>query len=165
MMPRHFTQIRDKSMLDSLFQDLKIGLYSRLDQGFGWDTSAIERGDTLRSQAPYFRESGRLAQDRSYVFIKASGHVGWLFERMDNGWIMVQASKIAGRNLFIRETEPADWVSVYMCTSDASLSPRVQAEAFGDSLIPMQVYLDRLGAALATSLGSEPGSRQIRSTR
>ena len=102
--------------------------------------------------APGFvRESGKLAPGRPYFFLKPLNSRGWLFERSGRGWVVTPAEKIVDRDLFLRDEEPFDIVTLYLAR-DSAVFPRVKAKSFGGALLSFAVYEQRLLA----KLGCEP---------
>ncbi len=94
-------------------------------------------------KAGYLREAGRLAPGRPYFFVKPLGAKGYLFERSGKGWVVTPAEKIVGRDLFLRDQNPLDVVSLFLA-KDRVAFPRVKSARGGDALLAFSVYEQRL---------------------
>jgi hypothetical protein len=94
-------------------------------------------------QAGYLREAGRIAPGRPYFYLKPLGAKGFLFERSGKGWVVTPAEKIVGRDLFLRDPEPLDVVSLFLA-KDRVAFPRVKSARGGDALLAFSVYEQRL---------------------
>lgn len=88
-------------------------------------------------------EAGRLAPGRPYFFYKPLSKKGWLFERSGAGWVISRAEKIVAQDLFLRDGDPIDAVSLYMA-SDQRGYPRVRSAVMGGDLLSLAVYEQRV---------------------
>lgn len=88
-------------------------------------------------------EAGRLAPGRPYFFFKPLSKKGWLFERSGAGWVVSRAEKIVAQDLFLRDGDPIDSVSLYLA-SDQRGYPRVRSAVMGGDLLSLAVYEQRV---------------------
>lgn len=103
-------------------------------------------------KAGYLREAGKVAPGRPYFFVKPLGAKGYLFERSGKGWVVTPAEKIVGRDLFLRDQDPLDVVTLFMA-KDRVAFPRVKSARGGDSLLAFSVYEQRLLHQLGVNAG------------
>lgn len=97
----------------------------------------------LRGGAAILVEAGKLNPGRAYFYLKPLGRQGWLFERSGAGWIVSRAEKIVAQDLFLREGEPIDAVSLFMA-ADQKGYPRVRSTNLSGDLLSLAVYEQRM---------------------
>ncbi len=114
-----------EDLADEIFQRLKAKVF-----------------DTI-PKAGYLREAGKLSPGRPYFYVKPLGAKGYLFERSGKGWVVTPAEKIVGRDLFLRDQDPLDVVTLFLA-KDRVAFPRVKSARGGDSLLAFSVYEQRL---------------------
>lgn len=140
--------LHDGELADEVFLRLRRNLYDALDV---IDRQKLTRVSSKRvgvaAQKQVFREAGRIAPDRSYFYLKPAGETGLLFERSGAGWVICKAEKIIGQNLFLREGEPVDTVTLYFAYDRPAL-PRVMSKRLGSDLLPLAVYEQKLRQSL-----------------
>lgn len=117
--------------------------------------AAIDSSTSTKSGRIVHREAGRIAPSRPYFYLKPAGDRGWLFERSGAGWVVSRAEKISLQNLFLRDGDPVDAVSLY-AASDRPTFPRVKSRALGGELLSLAIYeqrtAERLGLVISPNL-------------
>ena len=100
-------------------------------------------GDVEPNSGTIFKEAGRIGDGRPYFYMKPSGETGFLFEASNKGWIVSRAEKIHHQDLFLREGEVMDHVTLHT-SEDRRGFPRVTSVRMGGSLLSMTVYEQEL---------------------
>jgi hypothetical protein len=153
--------LHDSEVVDEVFFRLRRHLYGAVDHHDERRRSQLKvapprsLGATTAAMPlkAVFRETGRLAPDRSYFYLKPAGETGLLFERSGAGWVISKAEKIIGQNLFLREGDALDQVSLYFAT-DRPATPRVMSRRLGGDLLPLAVYEQKLRQNLGLDAAS-----------
>jgi hypothetical protein len=104
-----------------------------------------KRGPSMRP----LRESGRIAPERPYFFIKPLNETGLLFERSGAGWVVSKAEKIVQEDTFIRSSNVWDVVTIYSPRQGVSGTARVSSERLGLDRVAFQVYTQALAENMA----------------
>jgi hypothetical protein len=128
-----YIPIEDTKQLDRLFNTFRDHM---LEETF---ESPHVRKPTI------WRESGRVAADRSYFFLKAFNKDGLLFEQSPEGWIVSRAEKIVHRETFVRSSSHWDQVRVFL--SDQG-NVRISSERFQLQHVSMLIYNQKLKESL-----------------
>ncbi len=128
----------DEAVGDRVFQRMRQNIFKALDS---------VRGSSSMKGGVIFREAGRISPGRPYFYLKPAGEAGWLFERSGAGWTISQAEKIVGQDLFLRQGEAWDMVSLFGA-SDSSTYPRVKSPQTGGDLLSFAVYEQKLLSTL-----------------
>ncbi len=108
---------------------------------------AIDTGTQSGATRIVHREAGRIAPGRPYFFLKPAGDRGWLFERSGAGWVVSRAEKIVLQNMFLRDGDPIDSVSLF-AAEDRPAFPRVRSRALGNDLLSLSIYEQRTAERL-----------------
>ncbi len=103
------------------------------------------------SPPPYYWESGKLAENRSYFYMKRWEDMGLLFEETGRGWMISRADKIASQSQFMRERSPWDQALLYT-SGDAPGIFRVESELMGEGRVSLTLYEDFLIQTLSKGL-------------
>jgi hypothetical protein len=134
--------VSDQETVTDVFQKLKDHVYKELDR------SSVLKGDSLGKPVKYFREAGRIGLAKPYFFLKPAGDKGFLFEKSVSGWTLSRAEKICAQNLFLRDSEPFDYVTLY-ANHQLRRMPKVASQLLGEDILPFAAYervvLDVLG--------------------
>lgn len=135
----------DHRQIDQIFAALRKKLFEDSDAL----SAAARRGEGGKT---VFRESGKTSEGRGYIFFKPINDYGWLIERSGAGWRIHRAEKIISQNMFLRSNgDPWD-VAVLFADPKRPDFVRVRSQRFGDTLMSMAVYEQRLRSAFQNEL-------------
>jgi hypothetical protein len=109
------------------------------------DLLSTKKGPTVRP----LRESGRIAPERPYFFIKPLNETGLLFERSGAGWVVSRAEKIVQDDTFIRSSNVWDIVTIYAPRQGVEGTARVSSERLGLDRVAFPVYTQALAESMA----------------
>lgn len=138
-----------KDEADQYFESLRKAIYTGLDQD-----RKVERSSVLPPKL--FTERGKLESGRSYFFLKPKDEPGWLFERSGPGWTISRCEKISEQNLFLREREAWDIVTLYSPHLRHS-SLRVKSKRAGDDVLSFPVYQKMMVDAVISASADREG--------
>jgi hypothetical protein len=139
-----FELVVDRNTPDQYFMRMRKLIFKQLDEL----RQRQNGGSSLRPLM--FREVGRVADNRSYFYLKEPGETGWLFERAGSGWVISRCEKIYGSSTFIRRTDAWDIVNLFAANS-GELPVRVTSQRFGGDMISFFVYEAKILASLGLS--------------
>lgn len=137
--------VDDKKQLDAIFA----GLRDKLFEDSEALSAAARRGDGGKT---VFRESGKTSDGRGYIFFKPLNDYGWLVERSGAGWRVSRAEKIISQQMFLRSNSDPWDVAVLYTDPKRSDIVRVNSQRFGQTLMSMAVYEQRMRESFATEL-------------
>ena len=134
-----YQMAEDQTDINEAFATLKTHIY---------DHTKGEKVDYARNpQLPaMFWEAGKLSPGRPYFFVKPQNRRGWLIERSGNGWAISRSEKILDRDLFLRDYDPWDIVTVY--EHEAGTGVKVSSIRRGGELLGVTAYQRMLTDAI-----------------
>ena len=98
------------------------------------------------------REQGTTSEGRQFLFFKPFSDFGWLIERSGAGWRVSRAEKIISQQMFLRShADPWDVVLMYQDPKGEGIQ-RVKSHRFGNTLMSLAVYEQRMSAAFSAEL-------------
>ena len=138
--------LEDPKAVDAIFSTLKGKLFEDSDALSAAARRGEDRGKTV------FREAGKTSEGRGYLFFKPFNDYGWLVERSGAGWRISRAEKIISQHMFLRSNSDPWDVAVLFTDPKHSEFVRVKSQRFGDTLMSMAVYEQRLRSAFQNEL-------------
>lgn len=138
--------LEDTKHVDAIFTGLKKKLFEDSDELSAKARRGEDRGKTV------FREAGKTSEGRGYLFFKPFNDYGWLVERSGAGWRISRAEKIISQQMFLRSNSDPWDVAVLFSDPKRSEFVRVKSRRFGDTLMSMAVYEQRLRSAFQNEL-------------
>ena len=135
----------DTRQIDQIFTSLRKKLFEDSDAL----STLARRGEGGKT---VFRETGKTSEGRGYILFKPFNDYGWLIERSGAGWRINRAEKIISQNMFLRSNGDAWDVAVLFADPKRSDFVRVKSQRFGDTLMSMAVYEQRLRSAFQNEL-------------
>ncbi|MCX6125942.1 MAG: hypothetical protein NTV34_14515 [Proteobacteria bacterium] len=98
------------------------------------------------------REQGTTSEGRLFLFFKPFSDFGWLIERSGAGWRVSRAEKIVSQQMFLRShADPWDVVLMYQDPKGEG-SQRVKSHRFGNTLMSLVVYEQKMSDAFSAEL-------------
>lgn len=137
--------LEDKKQLDVIFANFREKLFEDAEAL----SAAARRGQGGKT---IFREAGKTSDGRAYIFFKPLSDYGWLIERSGAGWRISRAEKIISQQMFLRSNSDPWDVAVLFSDPKHSGTIRVNSQRFGQTLMSMAVYEQRMRESFEVEL-------------
>jgi hypothetical protein len=147
--PIHFedryTLVGETRPINEVFSNMGHTLFEECD-------AVSRKARSSNSGRIILREQGKTSDGRPFMFFKPFNDFGWLMERTGSGWRISRAEKLVRQEMFLRShSDPWDVVLLYQDPKGEG-SMRVKSQRFGNTLMSLVVYEQKLCAAFMVEL-------------